>query len=206
MDKKLIEEAMKPNDIFRWFESAPLKPSEYAILFKKLANDQMKFSEQEFVVDDDNKGIINNLYFYLMNSGKCEWDLNKGIIIIGAIGCGKTIIMETFVTIFNLATNKHIMKFQSKEIPNEINERGLDFFNKRPIYIDDIAKEPSKSLNYGTLETPMSDIIEKRYKSNALTLATSNLELKDMKYENHIKDRISQMFNIVKMKGKSRRS
>ena len=71
--------------------------------------------------------------------------------------------------------------------------------------LDDIGKEQAAIKNYGTIEHPLEDVINKRYNNFGLTFGTSNYNLKDMGYSTHTIDRMKQMMNVIVLPGKSRR-
>jgi DNA replication protein DnaC len=177
----------------------------YAELFIEIATSKIAFSDNTFNVDNDNKEVINQLYYYLIEDPRFKGEHYKGIILIGTIGTGKTLIMETFTDIFNLHASKIIINVPSRDVVEVSKKKGQDYLFKRPAYIDDIGKEQVLINDYGTKSKPMEDIVNERYKREALTLATSNLKFEDMPYSNHTIDRMRQMFNVFVLAGKSRR-
>jgi len=159
----------------------------------------------DFIVDAENKDIINQLFFYLNKSDKFNGDFEKGILLIGAIGSGKTVIMDSFCKVVLNYGRKIITKIQALDMVKIAQEIDSGY-NKKPMYIDDIGKEPIEILHYGSMMRPFEDLLDTRYRNNAITFGTSNLTLDDMKYNKHTKDRIKEMFNIIILSGKSRRS
>ena len=169
--------------------------------FSKTFTDFFQF---DFEVDEFNKEIINQLYYYLNKSENFNGDVEKGIMLIGAIGCGKTAIMDSFVNIVEAYGSKVIEKIQSKEIAEIIIEKKT-FYDKRPLYIDDVGKEAIEIINFGTVIRPIEDLLDTRYRNRSITFATSNFTFDDLQYNKHTKDRIKEMFNIIILKGNSRR-
>lgn len=160
----------------------------------------------EFIVDAENKNQINQLYYYLIGSDQFSGNLNNGILLMGAIGNGKTILMESFIEVFNATSNKVITVIHSKDIARIITDHELGYLNKRPLFVDDIAKEQEAIKNYGTTVHPFEDVINERYKNFGLTFGTSNYKFEDMPYDRHTIDRMRQMFNVIILPGKSRRT
>ena len=159
----------------------------------------------EFIVDSDNKNQINQLYYYLVGSDQFVGNLNRGVLMMGAIGNGKTVLIESFIEVVNLTTNKRILSIHSKDIARIITENEIGYLNKRPLFVDDIAKEQETIKNYGTTVHPFEDVVNERYKNFGLTFGTSNYKFTDMPYDRHTIDRMRQMFNVVILPGKSRR-
>ena len=183
---------------------ASCTPEQFSSTF--LAAAQRRIYGNSFTVDESNKEVINQLYYYLVGSDKFTGNLVKGILLLGVIGNGKTVLMESFVEVFNLASNKIITYIHAKDISRIIVDKELGYLNKRPLFIDDIGKEQEAIKNYGTTIHPFEDVINERYKNFGLTFGTSNYKLEDLPYDKHTLDRMKQMFNIIVLPGKSRRS
>ena len=183
-----------------------VSPAEFKNRFLRKALDMIRFNGNEFTVDEFNKDIINQLYYYLVgNSNLFKGDLNRGIMLIGPYGTGKTVLMESFLSCFNGFTNKRVLSISSREIFEILKEKGPSFLNKRPLFIDDVGKEHIIVNDFGTKVIPFEDIVAERYKKGAITFGTSNLTLDDMPYHLHTKDRLQQMFNYLILSGKTRR-
>ena len=176
---------------------------QYKEMFIESASSRMYGSG--FVVDEHNKDLINQLYYYLIASEQFKGDLVKGILLLGAIGNGKTVIMESFIDVFNSTSNKIITTVHAKDLSRIIIDNTVGYLNKRPLFIDDIGKEQESIKNYGTTVHPFEDTINERYKNFGLTFGTANYTLDDLPYDRHTIDRMKQMFNVIILPGKSRR-
>ena len=182
-----------------------IKADDIAKMFIESATGKIHSTEDTYLVDDENKEAINQLYYFLIGSEKFKGDLIKGILLIGAIGGGKTVLMESFIDVFNEISGKIAVNINSKDIVELIEKHGSQYLQKRPLCIDDIGKEQTVINTYGTVSKPMEDLINDRYKTAGLTFGTSNLKLEDMPYNKHTVDRMRQMFNVIILPGKSRR-
>jgi len=180
---------------------AKIEPGEFAEHFILNATAKLGYSGDAFIVDDTNKDVINQLYYFLIGSDKFTGHLDRGVLLLGALGSGKTLIMESFVDVFNNCSGKIITKISSRNISSLIDM----YMDRKPLFVDDIGKEQTTVTNYGTVSRPFEDLINDRYKNNALTFGTSNLKLEDMPYNMHTIDRMKQMFNVLILPGKSRR-
>lgn len=160
--------------------------------------------EFDFIVDEYNKEVINQLYFWLVRDERFSGDYEKGIMLIGNIGTGKTVIIDCFCHAVEILTKKIIEKIQSSYTMT-IAKEGIDKYYKKPIFIDDIGKESLQIIHFGSEHRPFEDLLDQRYRNKAITFGTSNLKLEDMPYIDHTKDRIKEMFNIIVLPGKSRR-
>ncbi|MRT92388.1 hypothetical protein [Ancylomarina sp. 16SWW S1-10-2] len=164
----------------------------------------------EFIFDESNKNAIQQLYYYLVGSSHFNGDLQKGVLLLGSVGSGKTIIMETFCGLFNaISFQKKIKSIKARELWQTV--KGLPeqfkYFEKRPLYIDDIGKEPKMVKNFGNEINPMAELTSLRYDQGAFTFATGNYSLETLKkfYGETITDRMKEMFNIMILPGGSRR-
>lgn len=179
----------------------------YKKLFLKFAADYLSFkgTDQSFIVDKDNTTVINQLYLYLVGSKDFDGNLNNGIILIGKIGSGKTLLMHIFSGIVYECLELNLKFVHSKDIESIVAEKGIVHFDHRPIIIDDIGKEQEQIKDFGTIRKPFEDLIAYRYGKHNITFGTSNLTLTDMPYSHHTKDRLKEICNIVELPGNSRR-
>jgi len=188
-------------------------------LFKINAKNEMikRNIDKDFIIDKDNAEVIDNLYYYLIqnnefkaykNNKKIDGDFNKGILLSGEIGTGKTIIISSFCNIIEGLSDKIIEKYHSKQLIKRLNdEQDDEYFNERPLFIDDIGKEAKEIIDYGTRKYPMTDLFSTRYNYGAWTFGTTNYTEKTLEsyYGESITDRFNEIFNLLILKGKSRR-
>jgi len=151
-----------------------------------------------------------------------EPSFDKGMLIIGGFGTGKTSFMNALrLTLNNLNfscfamknTNQIVMDYECLE-----QNQKRDFFNsftKGTWVFDDLLNE-REANNYGKVEL-FKDILELRCYHKKPTHATCNYDpnFKDdlkmgllqfnVKYGGRVYDRLFEMFNIIEFKGKSLR-
>ena len=152
----------------------------------------------------------------------------KGLLIIGGYGNGKTSIMEALQLVFDHYRMPMRFKgYKAHDLVTEYERIGADrtyresskyqFYNRltkvRGLYLDDVKKEREAS-NYGKVNL-IRDILEKRYDhKKGKTYITCNYREGDAaynledalaefgeKYGGHIYDRLFEMFNIIEFKG-----
>jgi len=206
-----------------------LEPKELFLLFRS------KFLEidgREFVCTEENKTLVYTLiYFFqkkenfynsslLFEYPNTSIDLNKGLIIVGGFGCGKTSILRVFQQIINennqvnlkfTTTVDSVSKFESIE-----NENMYDFkerLYKGHLIIDDLLAE-KKASRFGKSELfeevlfqrlenkKMNSIITMNYDSehqNNMEYAINKLS----RYGGRVFDRILGNFNFIELHGKS---
>ena len=186
-----------------------MSPEDFKTLFLEACRKELlsRNQDKEFVIDEYNKHIMNQLYYYLSGSDKFEGDHHRGIFLAGSIGSGKTIIMNAFCTIIEAYTDRVFYRTHAKRLPSLIGSHEDGYFDKRPMFIDDIGREPKEVNNYGTKELPTVDLMSIRYDYGSLTFATTNFNDDVLKqfYGEAIVDRFHEMFNYLIMKGPSKR-
>ena len=152
-----------------------------------------------------------------------EPSFEKGLLIVGNYGNGKTSTLRTLKELFNhtplsfkmYTSNKIVSTFESYKSPSE-RHSYMNRTKSGRAYFDDVKTEKIAS-NYG-FHNLMKDIIEERYISKLPTYITCNYKDGDNsqdlimalqefqeKYGPRVYDRIFQMFNVIEFNGKSLR-
>ena len=197
-----------------------------------------KICKKEFISDENSDELLNTLvnYFYRNNEffkSKClakdqnSPNFDKGLLIIGNSGLGKSKFLKTFEFIFNECHfNKHlnfkmlkaidvVSEFEKIETPYEKNY-FIEKHSKGIKCYDDVKCEREAS-NFGKVNL-FKDILLARYETEMKTIITCNfdnnfpedygkaLEEFGTKYDGRVYDRIFEMFNIIVVKGTSKRN
>lgn len=160
-----------------------------------------------FEIDKNNGPIIKQLYYYLTNNTDCAWNLNAGIILGGNVGCGKSVLMMAFLKISDQYTRKITTQIHSKLLASQLKTNGIDFYKKKPLFIDEIGREEEKAIDYGNVIKPVIDLLSMRYEYGARTYATTNFKYEKLEtfYGDFIRDRMEEMMTLVILPGDSRR-
>lgn len=163
-----------------------------------------KTGDQEAKLTDDQRYLITKLSDWLCGKFKPQ----SGILILGSKGCGKTTIMQGFLKYYCYIYKKIINEYHAKTLPMVYKAKGIDYFYKRPLFIDDLGKESESTVDWGQKYDTWGDLFAIRYELKSLTFATANYKLdgqfKDI-YGEVIADRMKEHFNIFELVGESLR-
>lgn len=145
----------------------------------------------------------------LYKEDKITNDLNKGLLVIGGYGCGKTSFFKAFHYLFKVCIeqdlsiknlngdliklaryNQFFKYFTANQVVEEYEvcaePADKDFFwqqqNNGRVYYDDILTE-REANNYGKAEI-FKDILEKRYDLGSTTLISCNYHKRSIKDKN----------------------
>ena len=182
---------------------------------------------KQFVLDSENKELVEVLCLYFAKDkrfidykfkgssvkiiNKGEPDLEKGIMIFGNYGFGKSFTMQVFKNLY-VPGNKFSFH-KANDIVMEYSKdgyAGLEKFLKGNCYYDDIGTE-DKASHYEKGKELFKTIIEYRYDKflelGKKTHLTSNLDPDEIaeRYGERIESRIHEMFNIIVVNGTDRR-
>jgi DNA replication protein DnaC len=168
-----------------------------------------------FVIDENNEPVIEQLYYYTTNNSSFTGDLNKGILLQGKYGCGKTILLEAYLVLHNHIIRKFCLNYplllfiKSVELQEQLIKQSTSAFARRPLIIDEFGRESKTVMDYGNISRPISELLSLRSDAGTLTHGTTNFTLatlsSDEFYGGMIGDRLKVMFNFITLNGESRR-
>lgn len=195
----------------------PFEYEEYKQLITQSANTILEKRREniQFSIDQLNASVIEQLYLYLILDDRFSGDLQKGIMLVGKYGCGKTLIMQALSEMYNSVIHSlHIQRpllkfFKSSELVDILKDKPIKSFSRMPLIIDEFGREPKQVMNFGNLRSPMIELLCERYDTGAWTHGISNFTLDTLCSENQYGkmtgDRLKSMFNFIELKGESRR-
>ncbi len=236
-EKYIIPQAKLNHTYFQNLKNKPvISPEKLTknILWKSFTFSFFKNEGKPFKSTQDTLENIIPLFYYFLgdleNFKKCKNvnhiskpGLNKGVLIIGTYGNGKTSVfkaMESALRSTNIrfkgyTANEVVNKFEACQNPLD-KEEFYKTMNYGTRYFDDVKTERTAN-NYGRAEL-MKDILEARYINKVRTYITCNykdgadgdveialLEFQG-KYGNRVYDRLFEMFNIIVFTGDSFRN
>ena len=173
------------------------------------AKGKLLFGEK-FSIQKEDQDILLKLCSYFINDQKnCKTyniDLNKGILLSGPVGCGKTSLMKLL---------RHLVPHQRpyemipcRNVCFGFNHLGFkvieDYGNHKFFCFDDLGVEPPGRF-YGKDLNVMGEVLLSRYelylntKRKIKTHATTNLNAEELeaRYGNRVRSRMRELFNLI---------
>lgn len=190
-----------------------------------------KFKEvygNEFIKNKETEANLKTLLYYFAKDERFlqspliynDANLDKGLLLIGDYGTGKSVCMKVIHLLLKGAKGHTFGYISTNEVVNHY-ENCTDPQDKQQFwytnntgkrYFDDIKTEQMAN-NYGK-KNIMKDLIERRYENKITTFASCNFkgDSKDMSlaiqefkelYGGRVYDRLFEMFNIIEWRGGS---
>lgn len=168
-------------------------------------------TEQE--LNEDSKEQIKKL-------SKSLPDKKRNFIILsGNCGTGKTTLMNAVSRLiealrwngnYNQSTgHKIVPKGAKKVFATEVNKNTFELLQdwQGVLMIDDFGVEPITNNDFGTIKTPIIDLIMHRYEERLPIIFSTNLSADDIKkrYGDRITDRFRERASLIKFTNKSYR-
>jgi len=166
---------------------------------------------KKLILHDDNTPLIRAICFFFSRDERFEtelkFDLNKGLLIRGVSGLGKTYL-------FKCIENNDVRPIgivSMVDISEQVKEEGTyELQYKNTLYLDDVGTEEPVVNHYGTKINWFKNFIEMYYLKNKpfnrLVVSTNNsFDEIESKYGFRVRSRIKDMFNIIDVQGKDMR-
>ncbi|OMP78203.1 hypothetical protein [[Flexibacter] sp. ATCC 35208] len=192
-------------------------PYDYHYLLQYVSSIGKDMYGRDYTIADIDKPIISRLLCYFLKDREVaaaeKIDLQKGILLMGPVGCGKSSIMK-IMNNFCPAPDKPVFH-SCNEIAIDFNTKGYETILKytkgsffpytsipRVHCFDDLGLEPP-GYYYGNNSNVMAEILLSRYNyftsCDMITHITTNLNTSELEaiYGNRIRSRMREMFNQI---------
>lgn len=178
------------------------------------AKGKLMFGKKFRIYTEDREVLYRLCCYFIKDKASCEKfgiDIDKGILLTGPVGCGKTSMMRLL---------KHMVPhFRPYEvIPtrnivfgfNNIGYRIIEQYGNHQFFcFDDLGVEPTGRY-FGKDCNVLGEILLSRYdlflKHKLKTHATTNLNANELegRYGNRVRSRMRELFNLVAFDKKSK--
>lgn len=119
-----------------------------------------------WAMDDDNSQVVITAAAWLAREGRQGMDLNKGLLIVGNVGTGKTMLMRIVRAVMRDAYGTQFGIRSCQEMVRTFSEEGYDgisdWMNAPHVCFDDLGAEQS-GAHYAVKTNLMAEVIETRY-------------------------------------------
>ncbi|MBE7691166.1 P-loop NTPase family protein [Tenacibaculum piscium] len=209
------------------------------MLFKKFTKEYFKQNKRKYVLKGEYLENLKPIFLYflgdyegfikcknVLQNDNCKPSLDKGLLIVGEFGNGKTSTMEAFAEVLKrtkkkfkvIGTKEAVTKFSFLKDNNEKQENFYKELINQNYLFDDLLKE-DKASSYGKVNL-IEQVLEEKYRKKILAHATLNYKIIDGEtirnvetaieqlgdsYGGYLYDRVFSMFNIIEFKGGSLR-
>ncbi len=165
---------------------------------------------KHFKISKIDHQLLRKLCFYIVRDRvACEKfgiDLDKGLLVIGPVGCGKTSILKLLNYI--VPQYRPYTVVPSRNIVFSFNHLGYktieDYGNSKFFCFDDLGAEPPGRF-YGKDCNVIGEVLLSRYdlylnsNKKIKTHATTNLNAEELeaRYGNRVRSRMRELFNLI---------
>ena len=186
------------------------------ILIYLNAKGKLLFGKNFKIYDEDKSILLKLCSYFIKDKENCETygiDIEKGILLSGPVGCGKTSLMKLL---------RHIVPMQRpyemipcRNVTFSFNHLGFktveEYGNTKFYCFDDLGVEPAGRF-YGKDLNVMGEVLLSRYelyldtKHKIKTHATTNLNAEELeeRYGNRVRSRMRELFNLIAFETKAR--
>lgn len=170
------------------------------------------FGKNFKIYNEDEPLLFKLCNYFIQDHYSCAQmgiDTNKGLLLSGPVGCGKTSLMKLLLHLAPHKTNYELIP--SRNIVFNFNAKGYAVFEKynqtQNYCFDDLGVEPTGS-HYAKECNVLGEILLSRYdlfmrsperSQKVLTHITTNLNAQEIekRYGNRVRSRMRTMFNLI---------
>tara|TARA_R110002124_G_scaffold170518_5_gene338003 strand:+ start:16888 stop:17550 length:663 start_codon:yes stop_codon:yes gene_type:complete len=194
------------------YQLGELKDNNILYDFKKIliyldAKGKLLFGKNFKIYEEDEIILYKLCIYFIQDFDACkklEIDPNKGILLSGPVGCGKTSLMKLLRHI--VPHHKSYEVIPARNITFTFNNIGFkiiqEYGNSSFYCFDDLGVETT-GRHFGKDCNVMGEILLSRYdlfqKNKIKTHATTNLNAQELedRYGNRVRSRMRQLFNLI---------
>ena len=179
------------------------------ILIYLNAKGKLLFGEKFRIYEEDKDILLKLCSYFIKDKENCKHygiDIDKGILLSGPVGCGKTSLMKLLRYIVPLQRPYEIIP--CRNVTFGFNHLGFktieEYGNTKFFCFDDLGIEPPGRF-YGKDLNVMGEVLLSRYelyqqtKHKIKTHATTNLNAEELEeqYGNRVRSRMRELFNLI---------
>ncbi len=170
---------------------------------------KMLFGQKFRIYDEDREVLLKLCYYFIRDKENCASygiDVDKGILLSGPVGSGKTTLMKLLRHLVPLQRPYEMIP--SRNVTFSFNHLGYrtieDYGNTKFFCFDDLGVEPPGRF-YGKDLNVMGEVLLSRYElflqtnKKLKTHATTNLSADELeeRYGHRVRSRMRELFNLI---------
>ena len=169
----------------------------------------------EFVIDKYNQNLLIDMAYYFGRDEKFSGDLNKGILLQGEFGVGKSFPFICAAGMFSPVAFEQDMMKSSNQLINLFQQDGAEAvakYHEKVFVLDEIC-EIHDANHFGNKVNVIQQLIELRYdlfvRTGTVTHGTTNFvtgEQIEQHFGGRVRSRMREMFNVFLINGIDRRN
>ena len=178
------------------------------------AKGKLLFGEKFKIYKKDKEMLLKLCSYFIKDKENCkkfDIDLDKGLLLTGPVGCGKTSLMKLLH--FLVPHQRKYVVMPCRNIVFAFNHLGYktieDYGESSFFCFDDMGVEPM-GRHYGKDCNVIGEILLSRYdlflETKLKTHATTNLNAEELeeRYGNRVRSRMRELFNLIAFDEKDR--
>lgn len=230
MEPKKISELMQNNtqslqmsksltqaiDPIRRYPVDPIYIDSLKTKFKEYLKEQFFFENEDLKTDRETNKVLRTVFSWILG----EYEPQKGFILTGTYGTGKSSIMKAAISLIFHMYGKSDLYLNGISEPKYISAKKMarifidgektkinEMIYAGLLGIDDFGYESKEVRSFGTVVFPFEEIIMERYDKKKIILATTNLKPEQIEniYGGHVLDRLNQMCFWIEINTQSKR-
>ena len=173
------------------------------------AKGKLLFGDKFKIYKEDKDILLKLCSYFIKDKENCKTygiDVDKGILLSGPVGCGKTSLMKLLRHLVPLQRPYEVIP--CRNVTFSFNHLGFktveEFGNTKFFCFDDLGIEPPGRF-YGKDLNVMGEVLLSRYelyqqtKHKIKTHATTNLNAEELeeRYGNRVRSRMRELFNLI---------
>jgi DNA replication protein DnaC len=185
------------------------------ILIYLNAKGKLLFGKHFKIYKKDKAVLLKLTSYFIRDEATCkrfDIDINKGILLSGPVGCGKTSLMKLLRHL--VPAQRPYEMIPCRNVTFSFNHLGYktieDYGNSKYFCFDDLGVEPLGRF-YGKDLNVMGEVLLSRYElfletnGKLKTHATTNLNAEELedKYGNRVRSRMRELFNLIAFEQKT---
>jgi energy-coupling factor transporter ATP-binding protein EcfA2 len=179
------------------------------ILIYLNAKGKLLFGKHFKIYKKDKDVLLKLTSYFIRDEATCkrfDIDINKGLLLSGPVGCGKTSLMKLLRHL--VPAQRPYEMIPCRNVSFSFNHLGYktieDYGNSKYFCFDDLGVEPPGRF-YGKDLNVMGEVLLSRHelftetRQKLKTHATTNLNAEELedRYGNRVRSRMRELFNLV---------